>query len=83
MRVKRLVVSLVLLATVLQMPSAIAWDPQPTNPFPGVPFEGAIPGYSVEVPCKADGDCGIGIVPVINCPAWSAAETRQSQQICD
>ena len=76
MRIKRGVVSLVLVATVLQMPSAIAWDPQPTNPFPGVPFEGAIPGYSVEVPCKADGDCGIGIVPVINCPAWSAADGR-------
>ncbi len=46
------------------------------NPFPGVPFEGEIPGYTVEVPCQSDGDCGIGIVPVISCPAFSAADGR-------
>lgn len=59
--------------------SAQAWDPQPTNPFPGVPFEGEIPGYTVEVPCGSgsDGaDCGIGIVPVVACPPWSAGDGR-------
>ena len=50
-----------------------AWDPQPTNPFPGVPFGGEIPGYTKTVPCQPS-DCGIGIVPVIDCPAWSAAD---------
>ena len=62
---------------------AQAWDPQPTNPFPGVPFEGEIPGYINEVICGPGGensnsgvDCGIGIVPVIDCPPWSAADGR-------
>lgn len=72
----RVFLSALLMATLCQSPSALAWDPQPTNPFPGVPFEGEIPGYTVEVPCRADGDCGIGIVPVVNCPAWSAADGR-------
>ena len=52
---------------------AMAWDPQPTNPFPGVAFGAEIPGYTVTVPCQG-GDCGIGIVPVIDCPPWSAAD---------
>ena len=72
----RVFLSALLMVTLCQSPSALAWDPQPTNPFPGVPFEGEIPGYTVEVPCRADGDCGIGIVPVVNCPAWSAADGR-------
>ena len=53
--------------------NARAWDPQPTNPFPGVPFGGEIPGYTNTVPCQPS-DCGIGIVPVIDCPPWSAAD---------
>ena len=53
--------------------SASAWDPQPTNPFPGVAYGAEIPGYTVTVPC-AGNDCGIGIVPVVNCPPWSAAD---------
>lgn len=53
--------------------NARAWDPQPTNPFPGVPFGGEIPGYTKTVPCQPS-DCGIGIVPVIDCPPWSAAD---------
>ena len=72
----RFFLSAILMITLCQAPGALAWDPQPTNPFPGVPFEGEIPGYTVEVPCRADGDCGIGIVPVVNCPAWSAADGR-------
>lgn len=47
-----------------------------TNPFPGVPFGGEVPGYTVEVPCQQGGDCGIGIVPVVDCPQWSAADGR-------
>lgn len=53
--------------------SANAWDDQPTNPFPGVAYGAEIPGYTVTVPC-AGSDCGIGIVPVVNCPPWSAAD---------
>jgi hypothetical protein len=26
------------------------------------------------VPCLASGDCGIGIVPVVQCPSWSAGD---------
>ena len=52
---------------------AMAWDPQPTNPFPGVAFGAEIPGYTVTFPCQGS-DCGIGIVPVIDCPPWSAAD---------
>ena len=52
---------------------ANAWDPQPSNPFPGVAYGAEIPGYTVSVACVG-GDCGIGIVPVVNCPAWSAAD---------
>lgn len=72
----RIFLSTLLMVTLCQSPSALAWDPQPTNPFPGVPYGGEIPGYTVEVPCLADGDCGIGIVPVVNCPDWSAADGR-------
>ena len=53
--------------------TSMAWDPQPTNPFPGVPFGGEIPGYTKSVPCQPS-DCGIGIVPVVDCPPWSAAD---------
>ena len=45
-----------------------------SNPFPGVAFGGEVPGYTVSVSCSPGGDCGIGIVPVINCPTWSAAD---------
>jgi len=55
---------------------ANAWDPQPTNPFPGVAFGAEVPGYTVQVACLSNGDCGIGIVPVVNCPAWTAADGR-------
>ena len=58
---------------VVPLNSSNAWDPQPTNPFPGVAYGAEIPGYTVQVPCKPD-DCGIGIVPVVNCPPWSAAD---------
>ena len=69
--VKLLATTLVLLVSPVSY--ANAWDPQPTNPFPGVAFGAEIPGYTVQVPCKPD-DCGIGIVPVVNCPPWSAAD---------
>lgn len=79
----RTVGGLLLISSLLQIPIAQAWDPQPTNPFPGVPFEGEIPGYINEVNCGPGGDnsssgvdCGIGIVPVIDCPPWSAADGR-------
>jgi hypothetical protein len=52
---------------------AKAWDTQLTNPFPGVAYGAEIPGYTVTVPCQGS-DCGIGIVPVVNCPPWSAAD---------
>jgi hypothetical protein len=55
---------------------ANAWDPQPTNPFPGVAFGAEVTGYTVQVACLSNGDCGIGIVPVVNCPAWTAADGR-------
>lgn len=53
------------------------------NPFPGVPFEGAIPGYTVEVDCGPGGDnsssgvdCGINLIPWFACPAGSASDGR-------
>lgn len=69
-----MVVALALgLLTNITAPAAYAWDDQPTNPFPGVAYGAEIPGYTVTVPC-AGTDCGIGIVPVVNCPPWSAAD---------
>ena len=75
-------ITALLLSPFISVP-ANAWDPQPTNPFPGVPFEGEIPGYTVEVVCPPGGDnsssgvdFGIGIVPVVDCPPWSAADGR-------
>lgn len=71
---KLMVVALALgLLTNMTAPAANAWDDQPTNPFPGVAYGAEIPGYTVTVPC-AGTDCGIGIVPVVNCPPWSAAD---------
>jgi hypothetical protein len=61
-----------IISTIVQTP-AKAWDPQPTNPFPGVAFGAEVPGYTVTVPCQGS-DCGIGIVPVVSCPAWTAAD---------
>jgi hypothetical protein len=81
----RLVRFLTALVMFLSFPinAAQAWDPQPTNPFPGVPFEGEIPGYTNEVVCPPGGDdsssgidCGIGIVPLVDCPPWSAGDGR-------
>jgi hypothetical protein len=69
----RLAKVLVLAGLILQLPTAQAWDPQPTNPFPGVAYGAEIPGYTVTTPCQGS-DCGIGIVPVVNCPPWSAAD---------
>ena len=53
------------------------------NPFPGVPFDGEIPGYTVEVDCGPGGDdsssgvdCGIGRIPWFACPAGSASDGR-------
>lgn len=54
-------------------PISSAWDTQTTNPFPGTAFGGEVPGYTVQVPCSPN-DCGIGIVPVVECPPWSAAD---------
>jgi len=66
----------ILLLVSTNLPLANAWDPQPTNPFPGVAFGAEVPGYTVEVACLPSGDCGIGIVPVVNCPPWTAADGR-------
>ena len=68
--------SLVILFLLYSPTIAFAWDTQPTNPFPGVAYGAEIPGYTLERPCTPDGDCGIGIVPVISCPPWSAADGR-------
>lgn len=68
----RVIISLTFLAAGAIQP-AQAWDPQPTNPFPGVAFGAEVPGYTVQVPCLPN-DCGIGIVPVVNCPPWTAAD---------
>jgi hypothetical protein len=68
----RVIISLTFL-TASSIQSAQAWDPQPTNPFPGVAFGAEVPGYTVQVPCLPN-DCGIGIVPVVNCPPWTAAD---------
>jgi hypothetical protein len=79
--VKLLSVAMILL--VFPISSSNAWDPQPTNPFPGVPYEGEIPGYTVEVDCGPGGDdsssgvdCGIGRIPWFACPDWSASDGR-------
>jgi hypothetical protein len=71
-RTARLITSVLV---IVLMPTGIAnaWDPQPTNPFPGVAYGAEIPGYTVQIPCRTD-DCGIGIVPVVDCPPWSAAD---------
>jgi len=69
----RIVLVLVLTSFILQFPAAQAWDPQPTNPFPGVAFGAEIPGYTVSVPCQG-ADCGIGIIPWFACPDWSASD---------
>lgn len=63
------------LAVMIMLPTSNSFA-STDNPFPGVPYEGEVPGYTVEVPCQADGDCGIGIVPVVSCPAYSAADGR-------
>jgi hypothetical protein len=68
----RVIISITFLAAGAIQP-AQAWDPQPTNPFPGVAFGAEVPGYTVQVPCLPN-DCGIGIVPVVNCPPWTAAD---------
>jgi hypothetical protein len=72
-KISTLLVALIVGNISISVPSALAWDPQPTNPFPGVAYGAEIPGYTVSVACVG-GDCGIGIVPVIDCPPWSAAD---------
>ena len=75
--------SIIVVLLVLPVNSSSAWDPQPTNPFPGVPFDGEIPGYTVEVDCGPGGDnsssgvdCGIGRIPWFACPDWSSSDGR-------
>jgi len=58
-------------------------DAPATNPFPGIPYDGEIPGYTVEVDCGPGGDdsssgvdCGIGRIPWFACPEWSSSDGR-------
>ncbi len=59
----------------LWLPPANAWDPQPTNPFPGVEFGGEIPGYTVTAECSSTPEVPDNCVRRAGqptCPAWSA-----------
>jgi len=55
---------------------ANAWDPQPTNPFPGVAFGAEIPGLSKIITCtdtpQIPDDCVKKGGGQTVCPAWTA-----------
>jgi len=55
---------------------ANAWDPQPTNPFPGVAFGAEIPGLSKIITCtdtpQIPDDCVKKGGGQTICPAWTA-----------
>jgi hypothetical protein len=55
---------------------ANAWDPQPTNPFPGVAFGSPIPGLSKTITCSDNpqipDDCIRAGGGQVDCPPWTA-----------
>jgi hypothetical protein len=68
-------------STIVQTP-AKAWDPQPTNPFPGVSFGAEIPGLSKTITCtdtpQIPDDCVRAGGGQVTCPAWSANDITPS-----
>jgi hypothetical protein len=73
----------VLFFSILHLPVAQGVDTQSVNPFPGVPYDAEIPGYTVEIDCGPGGedsssgvDCGIGRIPWFACPEWSSSDGR-------
>jgi hypothetical protein len=74
---------LVLFVSFLHLPLAQSAEAPATNPFPGVPYDGEVPGYTVEIDCGPGGDnsssgvdCGIGRIPWFACPEWSSSDGR-------
>lgn len=55
---------------------ANAWDPQPTNPFPGVAFGAPVPGLSKTITCsdspQIPDDCIRAGGGQVDCPPWTA-----------
>ena len=75
--------ALVLFLSILNLPISQGADAPATNPFPGIPYDGEIPGYTVEVDCGPGGDnsssgvdCGIGRISWFACPDWSSSDGR-------
>ena len=70
-----------IISAIVQTP-ANAWDPQPTNPFPGVAFGAEIPGLSKTIICtdtpQIPDDCVRAGGGQITCPAWSANDITPS-----
>jgi hypothetical protein len=74
---------LILFVSFLHLPGAQSAEAPATNPFPGIPYDGEIPGYTVEIDCGPGGDnsssgvdCGIGRIPWFACPEWSSSDGR-------
>lgn len=73
---------LALMLNILVVPNASAWEEQATNPFPGVAFGEAIPGYLKTFECPQDWSedptCVINTAfmraqgGLVACPEWSA-----------
>ena len=61
---------------------AHAWDPQPTNPFPGVAYGAEIPGLSKTITCtdtpQIPDDCVRAGGGQVSCPAWTANDITPS-----
>ena len=68
--------SMLLIFTLLGAASSEAWDPQPTNPFPGVAYNAAIPGLTKTITCtdtpQIPDDCVRQGGGQVTCPAWTA-----------
>ena len=71
----------IIISTAIQVP-AKAWDPQPTNPFPGVAYGAEIPGLSKVITCtdtpQIPDDCVRAGGGQVSCPAWSANDITPS-----